>query len=164
MGEKFAAFGQAHGVDTIRLENLNGAVGYGRHDEQRQKKIVAASEFGGQEYGHERRMHHPAHHSGHAYESEVLCRERRVETDQIGNVCKKEAGHTTDVERRGECTANTTCAVCGRRCKSLGKDDKGDKEYDKPHLIAVAIEQRTVDDRRRIAVEQTDYRSVTLAV
>ena len=120
VGQKLASLGKTHGVDAVWFEKLDGAVGDGAHDEQRQKQIVATGELRRQEDGHERGVHHTRHHARHSDKGEVFRAEHGLESHHVGHKGKQESCHTAHIQRRGESAAHTAGTVGGGSGECLG--------------------------------------------
>lgn len=164
VGDELSALGQTHGVDAVWLENLDGAVGYGTDYEQRQKEVVAAGELGGEEDGHQWRVHDAAHDTRHAYEGEVFGAEHGVEAHHIGHESEEKARHAAHIKGGREGAAHTTGAIGGGGGESLGEYNDGDEQDQKPCLAALGVEDGAVEYGRRVAVEQARDGAVAFAV
>ena len=63
---------QAHGVDAVRLEYMDGQVGTNGNNHQRHEEMVSASQFGYEEYASQRCMHDTRHQSAHPQQGIVV--------------------------------------------------------------------------------------------
>ena len=92
MSKQFTLFGQAYGIDALRLERPIGQIGRCRHDHQRQKQIITPGQLRNQEGAGQRRMHHAGHDPRHAVQRIILFRRKRTDIELVTEMREDETG------------------------------------------------------------------------
>ena len=146
--EQLPFLGQTHGVDAMRLENLDGEIGAYRDHHQRQEQAVSARKFGNEEDTRKRGMHHSRHHSRHAHEGEILfgqiVRHDGRKAIAIAEMCKDKPSDTSQEQAGCESTSATSTPIGGGSCKHL---EKHNERQVQEQQASVSVEDGVVHHR-----------------
>ena len=149
VGQQMAVTSQPLGVDAVALEYRDGEIRADSDDNQRDKQLIAARQFGYEEDAREGRVHHSGHHSGHAVEREVAFGNILPHVVDVPQTGKQEAAEAADEQRRGESSATAACSVGGRGGKNLGDNHQG---YIQHQQLTVAGKERVLHDAVPVAL------------
>ena len=165
VGDELALACQAHAVDAVGLEDVDGEVGADADNHQGDEHLVATRDFGDEEDAGERCVHHARHHTRHAQQCEVLLGQVDADAVDIPQVGEEETGESSDEQRGSERTATAATAVGGRCGEHLRGEDESDIHHEE---VAMSIEERVVEYRVPVgfcpAVEQDVDAGVALAI
>ena len=125
VGEELSALCEAHGVDAVGFEDLDGEVCADGDHHEGQEEVVASGELGDEEDAGEGGVHDSAHESAHAEHGEVVLADLDAE-DVVGvpQSCEDEACDAAEEQGGGEDSAASAAAVGGRGGEDLGEDDE----------------------------------------
>ena len=148
VGEQLATTCQTHGIDAVRLEDVDGEVGTDGDNHQRHEELIASREFGNEEDSRQGRMHDTTHESAHAQKGEVvLCQMDAEETSMVPHLREDETEDASQEQRGGKDSTASPSPIRGSGGKDLEDDDEG--KIDEKHVV-VAIEDGVVHRRQPV--------------
>ena len=150
------------GIDGIFLEEAQGPERHRRRKDQRNQQLVAAGNFGDEEDGRHRGLHHAGHQRRHTHQHEILL--RHAETQQVDAAGDHEAEDGAREQGRTEGTAHSPASVGGRHCQDLQEEDQREAERHAPAPVKQESQDAAAFQVEFPAVEQRAERIIALAV